>query len=714
MFVVVRERIWLIGLRQAWYLSKANASRLSSRTVLYLDPPKELSSEDLQSTFGEDARRQWIIKATKSLDDLVESRDAKTTKLEYAEVSFLRQATKKIAKKGVAPDDAAVENARPRERAYYIAGVASDLISHLRDDVKKADQKVEEKRQQYTAEVTEGHQRCAVFVEYADQTSAQKAYRSESNFRIPVPPNLAVQSRLIGVTPSEVNWRNLAMPQAERLSKKSLANVFIALLIIFWSIPTAIVGSISNVNYLATFEWLHWIKDLPSPILGLLTGFVPPFLTSLLASYVPIIMRSKLELDFPIFCLIQDRTLTDSTEIAKASGEPTNVSAEIQVQAWYYAFQIIQVFLVTALSSSATAFIPKIINEPHHVPQLLADNIPKSSNFYLTYFILQGLGSSVKTIMNWSDLFEYLLYEAFIYKTPRDKYKQYTNLKGIGWGKVYPKFTNFIIIALVYSCISPLVLGFATVGLSLFYYAYKYNLLFVVQPKMESKGKCYTRALKQVLTGVYIGELCLIGLFGLRNAKGPSILVFILFLGTITYNVLTNRYLNPLEDHFTDSMLLGEDADPEQEALLAGAEEGRAEGEEEARGNSRVHQIGRELHVPSKVLDPVARFFEPHVYASRKAMRAFLQHTTAESDPPPHYSDEELENAYKSPSLKSKRPLIWLPKDANGLSEKEIESLAEDEIDATDKGAWVDAKGKVDFDRDRLRELPLWQNTPPY
>lgn len=714
MFVIARERIWLIGLRQAWYLSRANASRLSSRTVLYLDPPKDASSEDAKATFGDDARTQWIIKETKPLDDLVESRDSKTIKLEYAEVSFLRQATKKITKKSVAPDDAAVENARPRERAYYVAGVATDLIDHLRDDVKTADRHVDEKRQSYTAEATNGHGRSAIFVEYTDQAAAQRAYRSESNFRIPVPSNLTVQSRLIGVVPSEVNWRNLAMPQAERLSKKTLANVFIALLIVFWSIPTAIVGSISNVNYLASYEWLHWIKNLPAPVLGLLTGFVPPFVTSLLASYVPIIMRSKWSMTVLHVCSLRARNLIESTEIAKASGEPTNVSAELQVQAWYYAFQIIQVFLVTALSSSATAFIPRIINEPYHVPQLLADNIPKSSNFYLTYFILQGLGSSVKTIMNWSDLFEYLFFEVFIYKTPRDKYKQYTSLKGIGWGKVYPKFTNFIIIALVYSCISPLVLGFATIGLSLFYYAYKYNLLFVVQPKIESKGKCYTRALQQVLTGVYIGELCLIGLFGLRDAKGPSVLVAILFLGTITYHVLTNRYLKPLEDHFTDSMLLGENADPEQEALLAGAEEGRTEGEQEAHGNSRVQQIGHELHVPRKVLDPIARFFEPHVYASRKSMRAFLQNTAAESDPPAQYSEEQYQNAYKNPSLKSKRPVLWLPKDANGLSKKEIDSLAKDGIDATDEGARVAANGKVDFDRDQLRELPVWKETPPF
>lgn len=392
------------------------------------------------------------------------------------------------------------------------------------------------------------------------------------------------------------------------------------------------------------------------------------------------------------------------------------VSAELQVQAWYFAFQIIQVFLVTALSSSATAFIPKIINEPHHIPQLLADNIPKSSNFYLTYFILQGLGSSAKNIMNWSDLFEYIIFEIFIHKTPRDKYTQYTSLKGIGWGKVYPKFTNFVIIALVYSCISPLVLGFATVGLALFYFSYRYNLLFVVQPKIESKGKCYTRALQQILAGIYIGELCLIGLFGLRKAKGPSILITILFFGTIAYNVLTNRYLNPLEDHFPARMLSsdGDGGGEEQQSLLATAEDGQAGTDQDIHTTSRIQQVGREMHMPKKILDPISRFLEPQIYTSKEAMKQFLRHTAANGDPPPEYSAEEIQNAYRNPSLKSKVPKIWLPKDDFDLSKMEIDSLAEVGIQATDEGAWVDHKGKVDFERQHLRSLPVWKSNPPY
>lgn len=296
MFVIVRERIWLVGLRQAWYLSRANASRLSARTVLYLDPPKDASSDsDAQSSFGDSAKTQWIVTGTKTLDDAVESRDSEALKLEYAEVAFLRQATKKIANTGGGDaEDRDIESARPRERAYYVAGPASDLIEHQRKEVKEAVSKVNEKRDSYAARTANGHNRCAIFVEYEDQAAAQRAYRGESKKRrIPVPPNIAIRSRLIGVVPNEVVWRNLAMPQAERLSKKSVANAAIVALIIFWSIPTAIVGTISNVNYLASFEWLHWLNDLPEPIIGLLTGFVPPLLTSLLASYVPNLMRRK-------------------------------------------------------------------------------------------------------------------------------------------------------------------------------------------------------------------------------------------------------------------------------------------------------------------------------------------------------------------------------------------------------------------------------------
>lgn len=371
------------------------------------------------------------------------------------------------------------------------------------------------------------------------------------------------------------------------------------------------------------------------------------------------------------------------------------------MQAWYYAFQLIQVFLVTALSSSATAFVPKIIGEPQQIPMLLADSLPKSSNFYLAYFILQGLGSSADNILNYSDLFTYLFFDKFIYKTPREKYSQYTSLKGISWGKVYPKFVNFAIIALAYSCISPLVLGFATVGLVLLYLSYRHNLFFVIQPKIETKGKCYTRALQQILTGIYIGELCLIGLFGLRKAAGPSIMMAVLFLATIAYNAIMNRYLNPLEDHFPEELLASENG--EEEPLLA-AEEGEAAAQEAPR---RSHRAPAPLHV----VDRVAGFFQPRISSSRKAVAAFLGRS---GSVPPSYTDEQLRTAYLNPSLTSRAPTIWLPRDELGPARRETEDNRAAGIESTDDGAWLDEHGRARFDEDDVRRLPVWSEPVLY
>jgi calcium permeable stress-gated cation channel len=139
--------------------------------------------------------------------------------------------------------------------------------------------------------------------------------------------------------------------------------------------------------------------------------------------------------------------------------EPTIPQAEHLTQAWYFAFQLIQVFLITTFSSGAAAVATKIAREPGQVPSLLAENLPKASNFYLTYFILQGTASAAQNILNWSDLAEYIAYDKLFDRTPRDKYERFTWMKGLSWGSVYPKFANFAVIGEylhLWSCLDPM------------------------------------------------------------------------------------------------------------------------------------------------------------------------------------------------------------------------------------------------------------------
>ena len=133
-------------------------------------------------------------------------------------------------------------------------------------------------------------------------------------------------------------------------------------------------------------------------------------------------------------------------DIFKAFGEPTNTSAELKVLKWYFIFQVLQVFLVNTIASGAAAVFSQIANNPSSIPTLLAEKLPSASNSYLTYFIVQGLTSASNNLLNYSDLASFLFFGYFFDKTPRQKYNSYTSMKGIPWGKVFPKYGNFLII----------------------------------------------------------------------------------------------------------------------------------------------------------------------------------------------------------------------------------------------------------------------------
>ena len=388
------------------------------------------------------------------------------------------------------------------------------------------------------------------------------------------------------------------------------------------------------------------------------------------------------------------------------SGEPTLPEAELKTQAWYFIFQVIQVFLVTTFSSGAAAVATSIARDPSQVPHLLAENLPKASNFYLSYFILQGIAGAPDKLLNYSDLFEYLFYSKYIDNTPRDKYKRFTNMKGIPWATQYPKFVNFLVIAVAYSCIAPLVLGFATVGLYLFYLAFSYNMLYVYQVKVDSKGDCYARSLEHIMTGVYMSELCLIGLFGARKAAGPSILLVILLVITIIYHTIVDRLLSPLELYLPTN----DDKNAEEEPLMA-AEEAREDDSTPYRAQGHhIHAIS----LPTFIIKPSMKYMQPFIDRFRAQITSILHHPTAREDDTPEYTEDQLRDAYLNPALTSKTPKLWLARDEIEVSKKELEANKEVGIEGTDDGAWFDEHGNVQFEREDFEKVPIFKRPVNY
>jgi len=158
---------------------------------------------------------------------------------------------------------------------------------------------------------------------------------------------------------------------------------------------------------------------------------------------VPIVCRCKLK-SLSTFLDILLMTLT--IVVAKLSGEVTLPAVELKTQSWYMAFQVVQVFLITTFSSGAASSAAQIVSNPGSATTLLAENLPKASNFYICYFILQGLGIAAGNLLNIGALVMFTVVGKFLDKTPRKMFKRFITLSGLGWGSMYPKFGNLGII----------------------------------------------------------------------------------------------------------------------------------------------------------------------------------------------------------------------------------------------------------------------------
>lgn len=107
---------------------------------------------------------------------------------------------------------------------------------------------------------------------------------------------------------------------------------------------------------------------------------------------------------------------------------------------------MVQVFLVTTLASGAAAVVKQIISNPSSATSLLANNLPTASNFYISYFIVQGLGVSSGVISSVVGFVIFRVMYKFLAGTPRKMYQKWSSLSAISWGSVLPVYTNIAVI----------------------------------------------------------------------------------------------------------------------------------------------------------------------------------------------------------------------------------------------------------------------------
>lgn len=174
---------------------------------------------------------------------------------------------------------------RPVHRPLANYGRKVDTIKWTRQQLKELAPKISKLKSLHRK--GRGRRIPAVFVEFDTQANAQAAYQTLAHHRA---NHMAPD--IVGIRPQEIVWSSLKLHWWERIIRRFAIQAGIAAMVVFWSLPAAFIGTISQIKFLThTIPFLGWINKLPSLVLGLISGLLPAVALSLLMSLVPIIMR---------------------------------------------------------------------------------------------------------------------------------------------------------------------------------------------------------------------------------------------------------------------------------------------------------------------------------------------------------------------------------------------------------------------------------------
>ncbi|OJD37492.1 phosphate metabolism protein [Diplodia corticola] len=570
----------------------------------------------------------------------------------------------------------------------------------------------------------------SAFIQFNHQVAAHMACQSITHHR---PKNMG--PRVLEIDPKDVIWDNLSTPWWTAYLKTALVIAIVIGIVILWAFPMAFVGLLSQLDSIAdAVHWLRWVANLPKLVKSLAQGALPPALQAVLLLVLPMIIR--LLVDF--------------------SGVSTGVEAELETQGYWFIFLFVQVFLVVTLSSGITSTIDQIINSPLDVPQILAENLPKGSNYFFSYLLLQALYGSAQQLVQLPQLFMWFVMGKILDDTARAKFNRQKTLPNTMWGTLFPVHTNFCCIVIIYSIITPFMLIFGTFVAALFWVVYRYNSFYVLRWSVDSGGLYFPRAVNQMFTGLYVMQLCLIGLFFLvRDQKGNvvcaphAIVMIVTLILTVIYQYMLNKSLGPLFKFVPITM--EDEAQERQEAFEAALAKKWEELEEEehekpgeiSSTSLREKSSAIELQDLENQRPPTSRNFTAITNASttstdsrpkrhsRHHRNTIHQHQQPPPDPEiaktpqtagylfegyhdeledltPDERDVLVRKAFEHAALRMTKPCIWIPRDEFGISDDEIKHTAalSDTLPDEDWGIWItnqytalDAKARVIFRR---------------
>ncbi|RUS27954.1 hypothetical protein BC938DRAFT_482527 [Jimgerdemannia flammicorona] len=575
-------------------------------------------------------------------------------------------------------------------RVPFIPAAPVDAIKYYRTRFLDVNQRIAEQQARVRAlkdDDTESGKRekeyCkigAAFVLFRTQMGAQTArqcvtYHSDAT---------EMGERYADVVPADVVWTNLAMSWKSRMARKIVGTAVSIALVVFWGVIVAFITSIATLsNLIKLLPFLEPVVNLSSVIRGIIEGLIPAAMLSGLMMVLP-------------FILIY---------ICQFEAVPLYSRMEEAIQSRYFFFLIINVLLVVTVAGTIFSSIEQIIETPTDLVSILATSLPTVSTFFVNYLLLQGLVGSAIELTQFYRLLWNLVVIRWFANSPRQVFIE-NHPKAVHWGTAFPQQCLVFSIAMTFSTIAPLVPVFAAVYFGLFYVVYRYQLLYVYTIGLQTAGLYFYKALWHCFVGLLIQQVTMMGLFLLRGAWAQGIIALAVLVATLISMYFAKHAYTP-QVLGVPVTRMDVESTPGTTALPNADDSVDEYPDLKPDKTLTAHDVAlfKELTELVDPHDTDAAAFLPGLFQSWDSPAGAMRNgkrgkTSAVPQLPPlaihrvSRPARSMATLYVHPSLSTRAPKVWLPRDRWGIAKNEQEEMREvgieSVVDADEDGMAVE------------------------
>ncbi|KAL3616858.1 CSC1-like protein erd4 [Castilleja foliolosa] len=374
------------------------------------------------------------------------------------------------------------EGTRPTTKTGFLGliGKKVDSIEYYDEKIKDTISKLETEQK-----VTlKDRQQCSAIIFFNNRLTASAAAQSLHDTMVDT------WTVLDAPEPRQIIWSNLDKSFYARRLRQYLIYFIVFLTIFFYMIPIGLISALTTLDNLKKLiPFLKPVVDQPA-IKTVLQAYLPQLALILFLALLP---------KFLLF-------------LSKAEGIPSESHAERAASGKYFYFSVLNVFIGVTVGSTLFTTLKKLENNPNSAITLLAESLPGSATFFLTYVALKffvGYGLELSRVV---PLIIYHLKKKYMCKTEAE-HKEAWAPGDLGYTTRIPGDMLIVTLVLCYSVIAPLIIPFGVLYFGLGWLVLRNQALKVYVPKYETYGRMWPHIFIRIVASLILYQVTMLGYF---------------------------------------------------------------------------------------------------------------------------------------------------------------------------------------------------------